>query len=299
MRLIGRAVHQRAVMGVAILLAAVGGLVSSGPAATAEANRPALALGDSVVFGYITQAGFDYVNPNNFVGFPEHAAPQLHLNIANPSCPGETSGSLINIATRDNGCQAFRATAPLHVAYSGSQLAYATNFIHHHRDTRMVTILVGANDAFLLQHDCLGNPACIQAGLPPVLANIGNNLDTIFLALKHAGFHGVLVGLTYYSTDYTDPAGTGFAILLNNVIKAHTLAAGGVVADGFGAFQTAASTPFAGGKTCKAGLLNATPDPAQQFTCDVHPSQSGQEILARAVSDAYLGARRGEDDSGN
>lgn len=299
MRLNVRAMHQRALMGAAILVAAGGGLVSSGPGATAEGNRPALALGDSVVFGYITQAGYDYVNPGNFVGFPEHASEQLRLNITNPSCPGETSGSLINTATRDNGCQAFRGFAPLHVSYTGSQLDYATNFIRHHHDTPMVSILVGANDGFLLEGDCAGVLACIQAGLPALQASIGNNLDTIFHALRHAGFQGVLVGVTYYSIDYTDPAGTGLAQFLNGVIKAHTLAAGGVVADGFGAFQAAASTPFAGGKTCKAGLLNATPSPALQYTCDVHPSQSGQELLARAVSDAYLGARHGEDDSGN
>jgi hypothetical protein len=41
--------------------------VDSAPAA-ANDNRIYLALGDSVVFGYITQAGFEYGNPHNFVG---------------------------------------------------------------------------------------------------------------------------------------------------------------------------------------------------------------------------------------
>lgn len=294
MRLIGRGAYSRVLMSAAVVMAAVGGLVSSGPAASAEGNRPALALGDSVPFGYITQAGYQYVNPNNFVGFPEHASQQLRLNISNPSCPGETSGSLIN-RVGDNGCQAFRGHFPLHVNYTGSQLEYATNFIRHHHDTRMVSIMVGANDGFILEHTC-ATQSCIQTGL----LQIGQNLDAIFFALHHAGFHGVLVGVTYYSTDYSDPATTGLVQLLNGVIKAHTLNAGGVVADGFGAFKTAASTLFgAGGQTCKAGLLNATPDPALQLNCDVHPSQSGQELLARAVSDAYLGAQHEGDDSGN
>jgi hypothetical protein len=57
------------------------------------------------------------------------------------------------------------------------------------------------------------------------------------------------------------------------------------VADAFTAFQTASG---AGGKTCKVGLLNA--DPANQWTCDVHPSQSGQQLLAKTVAETYARA---------
>jgi hypothetical protein len=61
-----------------------------------------------------------------------------------------------------------------------------------------------------------------------------------------------------------------------------------VVADAFDAFKSAASTPFAGGNTCKAGLLNASPQ--NQFLCDVHPSQSGQQLLAHTVENTYAAA---------
>jgi lysophospholipase L1-like esterase len=294
MRLRGRGIHSRALMGVAVVMAALGGLVSSGPAATASESRPALGLGDSVVFGFITQAGFAYGNPNNFIGFPEKYGQPLRLDVTNPACPGETSGSLISTANQDNGCQAFRAGAPLHVAYTGSQLDYATAFLGKHRDTKLVTLLVGANDGFILQKQCNFVPACIQAGLPALLFHLGRNLDTIYAALKHAGFHGTLVGVTYYSLNYNDPAGTGLVQLLNATISQHTLAAGGVVADAFTAFRAAASGPFAAGNTCKAGLLNATPNPAQQFTCDVHPSQSGQDLLSQTVVNAYRSAREKE-----
>ena len=291
MRRISRVLHARALASAAVLVVAMGSLASSGPIATAEGNRPALALGDSVVFGYITQAGYMYVNPHNFVGFPEHYAPDLRLEVTNVSCPGEMSGSLISILNPDNGCQAFRSLAPLHVGYTGSELDYATSFLRHHHHTRLVSLLVGANDALLLQHHCASDPACIQAGMKPLLLNLGQNLDDIFAALHHAGFSGVLVVGNYYSLNYNDPSGTGLVQLLNNTIKQRTLAAGGVVADDFTAFRSAASTPFAAGDSCKAALLNATPDPARQFTCDSHPSQSGQEVLARAFEDAFLSAR--------
>ena len=59
-----------------------------------------------------------------------------------------------------------------------------------------------------------------------------------------------------------------------------------MVADAFTAFLHAAAP--AGGKTCRAGLLNASPQ--NQLTCDVHPSQSGQKLLAETVDDEYHAA---------
>jgi hypothetical protein len=266
-------------------MATVAILMTGGPAATAEGSKTMLALGDSVPFGFITQAGFEYVNADNFVGFPEHAGRQLHFDVANASCPGETSGSLLSGAP-DHGCIAFRTHSPLHVAYGGTQISFATSFLSQHPETGLVTILVGANDLFILRDACAGVPSCILAGLPTLLANLGQNLDATFQAIHQAGFHGVLVGVTYYSLNYSDTLGTGLIGALDSVIKGHTLAAGGVVADGFAAFKTAA-TP-AGDDSCHAGLLNV--NPADNLTCDVHPSQSGSELLARSVVDAFQGA---------
>src|SRR5262245_22689047 len=94
-------------------------------AAMAGDREDALALGDSVVFGYITQAGHAYVNANNFIGSPEYIGAALRMDVANTSCPGETSGSLATAGSPDHGCQAFRTSFPLHVAYAFTQLAFA------------------------------------------------------------------------------------------------------------------------------------------------------------------------------
>jgi hypothetical protein len=40
-------------------------------------------------------------------------------------------------------------------------------------------------------------------------------------------------------------------------------------------------------------LLNA--NPANQTACDVHPSITGQRLLAKTVQTAYGAARRGDD----
>ena len=77
-----------------------------------------LALGDSVVYGYITADGPAYVNPTNFLGYPEIVGDSLRLDVANASCPGETTSGFLSLTGADNGCRTFRATAPLRLAYS-------------------------------------------------------------------------------------------------------------------------------------------------------------------------------------
>jgi lysophospholipase L1-like esterase len=266
-------------------------MAGAATAAWADDNRPYLALGDSVVFGFITQAGFEYGNPDNFVGYPDYVARMLRLATTNASCPGEATGGFLSSTGADNGCRAFRQQAPLHVAYASTQLLFAEGFLGAQPNTRLVTIGLGANDVFLLQQKCANNPnpqQCISAGLPDVLATIAGNMETILFALRATGFRGVLMVVNYYSLDYSDLAATGVTQLLNQAITAFAQANGAVVADVFTAFQAAASTAFAGGQTCKAGLLNASPQ--NQFICDVHPSQSGQKLIGRTVADAFRAA---------
>jgi lysophospholipase L1-like esterase len=268
--------------GISTLVLLVAG---SGPA-VANDDHPYLALGDSVVFGYITKAGFEYGNPHNFVGYPDYVSQALRFTTTNASCPGEATGGFISAIGADNGCRTFRANFPLHVSYTGTQLHFATAFLAAHRNTRLVTIGIGANDAFLLETACSGDPTCIGKGLPEVLATISANMHTILHALRATHFHGVLMVVNYYSLDYSDAAGTGLTVLLNQAITGPARADHAVVADVFNAFKAAAS--FAGGKTCRAGLLNASPE--DQFVCDVHPSQSGQQLLAHTVENTYAAA---------
>jgi hypothetical protein len=46
-----------------------------------------------------------------------------------------------------------------------------------------------------------------------------------------------------------------------------------------------ATNPLFGGKTCNAGLLNASS--ANQLLCDVHPAQSGHRLIAKTIARAY------------
>jgi len=268
-----------------MLLAAAAGSATAGD----RDNALGLSLGDSVVFGYITRAGHAYVNPTNFIGYPEHDSLLLNLDFANAACPGETTGSLLSATAPDNGCRAFRSAFPLHVPYSSTQIAFATEFLRLHRRVRVVTIGVGANDLFLLQNSCATNSnptACVDAELPTVLASISADMAKILLGIRSTGYGGEIVIVNYYSLDYSDAANTAITKLLNQSIEAPAKSFGAVIADVFTAFQNAVSNPAIGGKVCNAGLLNVNPQDPTQATCDVHPSQSGQRLIAGAVARA-------------
>ena len=54
----------------------------------------ALALGDSVAFGY--NPLLDFRVASNFVGYPEVVSRRLDLRDVNASCPGEATGGFLN-----------------------------------------------------------------------------------------------------------------------------------------------------------------------------------------------------------
>jgi lysophospholipase L1-like esterase len=246
-----------------------------------------LALGDSVPFGFNPLLAIPGANPDPdlFVGYPELASDLFRprKKLFNASCPGETSTSLISGTRPDNGCQDFRQfIGSLHVAYSGSQLAYAESYLAANPRTGLVTMMIGANDLFALVNKCGGQSqvACILAGLADVLATLTQNLTTIYSGLRAAGFDGELLAVSYYSLSYTDPFGTGAIAAINDTLTGVTEAFGGKVADGFGEFKHAAAA--FGGDSCAAGLLIRLPG----NTCNIHPSAAGAALLADAVRNA-------------
>jgi lysophospholipase L1-like esterase len=282
---------------VLVVLAALAlSLVTSVPAfAEEDDSSNYLALGDSVAFGYTPRAvtpPANYLNAANFVGYPEMVARELELNDVNASCSGEATGRFISLAsTNDNGCKAYRYYYPLHVAYTSSQLDFATSFLHVHRhSTKLVTIDLGANDLFHQQTLCKTNvnpPLCFANALPGVLFAMQANLGHIFAALRATGYKGKIVALTYYALAY-DAAGIQGAALLNQPMINAAQPFNVRMASGFDAFQ-----PFAqahGGSSCAAGLIIALPASAGGG-CDVHPTPFGHAVLAAAVLHAL-----GEDD---
>ena len=292
-----RVIRVRRLIGIGLagtaMVAAVS-LIPALPAAAAPLNGAAgngtyLALGDSVAFGYVPPQAVpapDYFDASSFVGYPEDVAQALHLRVSNASCPGETTASFYIPGAQSNGCEnspgssvGYRTEYPLHVQYAGTQMLYALGYLATHRNTRLVTIDIGANDVFLCQEttaDACASPAELQA----VLKKIEANLAVIYALIRDvARYHGPLVALTYYSLDYADPTQVAGTEALNSAITSVTEKFGGKIADGFAAFE-GPSAAF-GGSPCAAGLLIKLPD----GTCNIHPSPEGHQLLAQAIED--------------
>jgi lysophospholipase L1-like esterase len=279
-----------AVLVVAVTATVAAEAASADPVTGSDANGTYLALGDSVAFGYVPPNAVpapSYLDAHSFIGYPEYLAQQLNERVSNASCPGETTASMLVAGAQSNGCEnspgspvGYSTLYPLHVQYQGTQMDYALHYLAAHKHTRLVTIDVGANDAFLCQETTLDHCSS-GAELLGVANAIGANLGTIFHELRDvAGYRGPIVALTYYSLSYSDPAQVAAAEFLDSVIAGVTTLNGGIVADGFAAFQ-GPSAPFAG-DPCAAGLLIKLPD----GTCNIHPSPAGAQLLAAAIAKA-------------
>jgi lysophospholipase L1-like esterase len=248
------------------------------PASAASEGHDYLALGDSVPFGFNP-----LVNPNdasNFTGYPEIVAQRLDIKDVNATCPGEATGGFLSLTGTDNLCRPYRAAFPLHVEYNTSQMDFALRYLTGHRDTRLITLTIGANDLFRFQKDCAVDQSfgTCPLGLAGVFATMQANLTTIFSNIRATGYTGLIVAVTYYALKYTgDPVG----VFLTLTGQAITTAAGspfGVrIASGFDAWAPVAAT--AGGDSCQAGLLIRL----SPTKCDVHPTPAGRDLLAAAV----------------
>jgi lysophospholipase L1-like esterase len=272
----------------AVACAAVVSLV--GAAGASAANERYLALGDSVTFGYqepTVQPHPNYAKPATLPGFPEHMAAALHLRVANAACPGETSSSLIDPNAPSNGCESspgapkvgYRRAFPLHVSYKGSQLAYAVTFLKAHRGTRLVSLMIGANDLFLCRSTTAdGCTSEFKAALTKITKNVRHIVSAI---RNKAGYKGRLVIVHYFSLDYTSAFGNGVVRALNDAQDAGAKGFDFHVANGFAEFRRGSAK--SGGRPCKAGLLTQL----KGGGCGVHPSYAGQGLLAQAVEQQF------------
>jgi len=252
------------------------------------ANRDYLALGDSVTFGYrepTTSPTPNYLDASSFVGYPEEIGAALGLKVANAACPGETSTSLVEADVQSNGCEnspgggpGYRTAYPLHVSYSGTQLQYAVQYLRSDPRTRMVTLMIGANDGFLCQETTADHCA---SELPDVLKQLAANVVVILTAIRQeAHYRGQVIIVNYYSLDYANAIDSGQSQLLNQTVDTAAAPFNVQIADGYGAFEAAAVQ--SGGNACTAGLLTQLSGGG----CGVHPSVAGQAVLALAVEGA-------------
>jgi lysophospholipase L1-like esterase len=294
-----------ALRSVVVLVCAVALLAAAGGQALAKSKKPKpkkptinthtpitrgstyLALGDSVTFGFeepTVVPAPNYAVASTFLGYPELLGSELHVNVVNAACPGETSASLVDSTQPSNGCESspspggpFYRQNPLHVSYSGSQLAFAVGYLKKHHSVRLVSLMIGANDFFLCQETTADHCTALNEQAA-VIAALGKNVKTIVSAIRNkAKYRGQLAIVNYYSLDYSSQISNTQTALLNQTVDTAASSAHVVVADGFGELEAAAL--HSGGSTCKAGLLTQL----SSGGCGVHPSLAGQSLLAEAL----------------
>lgn len=252
---------------------------SLAPSAAAEdipRNTRYLALGDSIAFGYNPLV--IPVNLDKYVGYPEIVSDLTHRKVANASCFGESSGSFLVLGAPDTGCAQWRASLPLYVSYSGTQMQYALDYLQANlKKTDLITIDIGVNDLGVLLASCNFDLTCASSELPSTLAAYAQNLTAIFGGIRATGYTGPIVAVTPYAVNYNDPVEVSGLIALDGVLAQVASAFDVQVADAFDAFL-AADVPYAG-DSCAAGLLIKLPN----GTCDIHPSLAGQTLIAQTV----------------
>ena len=180
--------HKRVFSATLISLLAAGVLLLGG--ASADPGHPYLALGDSVSFGYITQAGFEYGTPDNFVGFPSYVGLALGKTPTNASCPGETTSRLHLRDRRRQRLPPVQGQLPAAHLLQRDAARVRDAFLNSHRNTKLVTLQLGANDAFLLQR-CTPQPGGSHRGYAGGCSRRSRpTSDTILEAIDATNFHG-------------------------------------------------------------------------------------------------------------
>ena len=141
---------------------------------------------------------------------------------------------------------------PLHVSYSGSQLAFAVGYLKKHHDVRLVSLMIGANDFFV----CQATPQTMRE--PTELGGGdhvgGQHVKTI---VSRSATRRTTAASWRSSTttrsDYSSSADNAQSAFLNNAVDTAAKPFHVEVADGFGKLEAGAA--HSGGNTCTAGLL--------------------------------------------
>ncbi|MCE1178868.1 MAG: SGNH/GDSL hydrolase family protein [Micrococcales bacterium] len=238
-----------------------------------------VALGDSLAAGYQPGAGDD--KQGGYAGDVLDAVQvtQPKTRLVNLSCSGETTVTMLD---------------GTHCDYSaGSQVDQAVRFLKAHaKNTRLVTIDIGANDVQTCVKGTAVDYNCIFAGL----ATVNKNLPDILGRLRAAAPDVKIVALNYYNpflaSHLAGPEGQALAqqstmlqSILNGSIASAAAAVGAPVADVATAFESDNWTP-----TTLPGLGTVPTNVARicswTWMCtksDIHANDAGYAVLAQAV----------------
>ena len=251
-----------------------------------------LALGDSLAWGYQPDSAGNGVKSGH--GYADDLAAYLrghgdrNLHYVNLSCPGETTGTML-----DGGCPDLAGSGQSYTVQEDAAVA----FLAAHPHARiLVTLDIGANDI----DQCLTStgaldPTCAAEGV----ATAGLQLPTILGKLKAAaGRHVSFVGMSYYdpflAAYLTGSSGQTLAeesvalsTAFNGALDTGYALYGIPVADVSGAFKTDdfTDTTSLGGATVPVNVANiceltwmCAPAPVGP---NIHANNAGYALIAK------------------
>ncbi|HWG26417.1 SGNH/GDSL hydrolase family protein [Actinospica sp.] len=252
-----------------------------------------LALGDSLAWGYQPDAAGNGVKSGH--GYADDLAAQLrehgnrNLHYVNLSCPGETTGTML-----DGGCPDLADSGQSYTVQEDAAVAFLT--AHPHARI-LVTLDIGANDV----DGCLTSsgsidPTCVAEGV----AAAGTQLPEILAKLKAAaGKHVSFIGMNLYDPFLAEwltgssgqtlaEESVALSTTFNGVLGAGYAAFGVPVADVSSAFQTTdfTDTTSLGGTTVPVNVADiceltwmCAPSPVGP---NIHANNAGYAVIARA-----------------
>jgi lysophospholipase L1-like esterase len=229
-----------------------------------------LALGDSMAFGFQPDVNFMHGYSDDFdQNLQTHGVKEM----ANLSCPGETSTTMIN-----GGCPyPFFLRKYL---YIGSQLQTAQDYLAEHRgQVSPVTFNIGSNDLLSTfnVHTCSLDINRFNSGL----VTLDTNLTQIILPRLHNALMvngtvtGDLIMVNYYDPFQNVCPNTLRYVQIVNQHLAQDVSRYGIILDIFSA--------FGGAHVPNPNICTYT------WMCsgfhDIHPSNKGYSIIAQTIED--------------
>jgi lysophospholipase L1-like esterase len=170
-------------------------LAGAGQAQTQGQPHIYVAIGDSLAFGFqqdkftneILTGTYDPASFNT--GYVDVLGTILRgyvptLEIANFSCPGETS-----VTMAIGGCPMHNTifSLPLHQDYPAAtpQLRAAVDYLQAHpNDVLLITLTIGANDILNLISNCNKDATCVNAQINDLSQQVANVIKTEVVILK-------------------------------------------------------------------------------------------------------------------
>ena len=258
-----------------------------------------LALGDSLAYGMqigrlkheiasgdVKAASFDTGYVDILARKIRATTPDLH--VVDLGCPGETTSSFISgpCAYATNGKPFGDKPLPMHVHYTGAQLAAALGYLKNKAyQVQLITLDIGVNDLRAIEIKCSSVPSfekCLENNWFSTSKKINHNLHLILEKLHSAAPKTRIFVMTYYNWLALKHPGSNKQVRkLNQIITHEAQTVGATPVHVFAKFNKSKNQR---NYLCKLSLICGP-------TKDLHPTNTGYDLIAKLFYEKYHGSK--------